>query len=796
MSYQFNKSKSKIARPNTFQLIGKPLFRISLFFITQILFCILFISKSFAHSKAKVFNIRIPTFRLSIPKIKIPKISLSFPQVSLPKISLPKKKPSPDKPKKTAELPLPKISLRFIYKPSFILFVGFSILIYYFVFYQLPNPASLKNLQPKQTTYILDRNGEVLYKIFKDENRTLVNFSELPLHVKQAFLSAEDKDFYRHHGLNVISTLRAAYKTITGQRLEGGSTITQQLIKNTLLTPEKTLQRKLKELVLAIETEFFFDKDTIFSMYLNQVGFGGTAYGIQEASQQYFATDAAKLSISQAAFLAGITQAPSKYSPFSAHPEMAKPRQIFVLEQMKKNGFISEEQLATFSQEKLDFNTPNIAIKAPHFVMFVRDLLVDQFGEELVNHGGLKITTTLDLKIQNLSQDIVSKEIKNLQKLNINNGAALVTNPQNGDILAMVGSKNFFDLDHDGQVNITTSLRQPGSAIKPLNYALALEKGYTPNSILDDKPIIFRTAGQEPWIPKNYDNKFHGPLTLRQALANSYNIPAVMLLANNGIDNFAKLAKNLGINTWNDPKRYGLSMTLGSLEVKMTELATAYSAFANSGKPIPLRAILKIESSSGEQLSFKGCSQLTPPPPQTVSANSSCIPQQVISPNTAFLISDILSDNNARSAAFGYNSVLNIPKYKVSVKTGTSNDLKDNWTIGYTPDILVATWVGNNNNTPMSYVASGITGASPIWNKIITETLKPYQAATSSSVPKDIIKVSVCPLTGTLACDTCPNRYEYFTSGTQPKTHCTPEQIKAILSPTPTPTFNPKPQIL
>lgn len=583
--------------------------------------------------------------------------------------------------------------------------------IYLKIFYQLPHPTDLVNNPPKLTTQILDRNGKLLYKIYKQENRTLVSLDTLPDHVKNAFLAAEDKDFYSHNGFSLTSISRAFVKNIksfftvcrlstTNCHLEGGSTITQQLIKNTLLTSQRNLTRKLKELILAIHTETIYSKDTIFQMYLNQIGFGGPAYGIQEAAQQYFSKNAQDLNLAQASYLAGLTKAPSKYSPFGAHPELATNRQRFVLDQMLLLKYISPDDHQKALNTQLEFAPIEIEIQAPHFVMYVKDILVDQFGENLVSHGGLLVTTTLDLDLQKEFQFTITQELNRLSNLNIQNGAGLITAPRTGEVLAMVGSKNYFNSSIDGNVNLTTAARQPGSAIKPINYALAFELGATPSAKINDSPITIHLPGSDPYSPKNYDNKFHGFITLKQALASSYNIPSVLLATKNGINNFVSLAQKMGITTWNDPSRHGPSAALGSLEVKLTDLSQAYSAFANSGVTTPLKSIISIKDPNGKSLSQEKRQA-----------------RQVIKPKTANQITDILSDNHARAPAFGYNSVLNIKKTKVAVKTGTSNDLRDNWTIGYTPNFLVAVWVGNNNNSPMSGVASGITGASPIWRK-------------------------------------------------------------------------------
>ncbi len=802
----FNQSK------NFLTYLGSPIFKIVLWLVLVFSYISIFLSHLFSRPLPRISfpKIHFPVLvfpKLSFPKITLPKISL--PTIRLPRIKFPEFTFPHDhfhnlypKNKKALE-PKEKINLS-SYRAYFFFSLGIITLVcfvYVQFFYDLPNPHNLDNFPSKLTTQILDRNGKLLYKIYKDENRTLITLDSLPQQVKNSFLAAEDKDFYNHKGFSVPGLFRALYKNVVDNKAEGGSTITQQLVKNTLLTNEKTLTRKIKELILSVEVEFAYSKDKIFEMYLNQVGFGGTAYGIQEASMQYFNTDAKNLDIAQSAFLAGLPQSPSQYSPFGDHPELAKSRQQLVLGQMLKDGFISNDQFQQASNEKLVFNTNKTEIKAPHFVMYIKDLLTEQLGENVVNQGGLIVTTTLDLDLQEKAQEIVTSEVDGLKNYHVTNGAALVTNPKTGEILAMVGSKDYFNLNEDGQVNLTLALRQPGSSIKPLNYALAFENGYSPGSVLEDKPISFNLPGQAPWTPKNYDGKFHGFVTLRTALGSSYNIPSVILLSKDGVQNFANLATKMGITTWTDPSRFGLSMALGSLEVRMVDMATAYSTFPNQGITTPLISILKVEKSNGEKIYASGC--LNQPKTANIgntaaaAEETDCLSHQTISPATAYLISDILSDNSARTPAFGPNSVLNIKNAVVAVKTGTSNDLRDNWTFGYTKDFLVSTWVGNNDNTPMSNIASGITGASPIWAKIVQTILinKP-ETITSSTVPQDLVKIPICILTGTLSCDGCPTRYDYFVKGTEPKTACDPAKIKEILNPSPSPSGQPTPQIL
>jgi membrane peptidoglycan carboxypeptidase len=523
------------------------------------------------------------------------------------------------------------------------------------------------------------------------------------------------------------------------------------------LTPERTLSRKIKEAILTIATEVLYSKNQILEMYLNHIPYGGTAYGIEAAAHRFFNKSAKDLTLAEATLLVGLPQAPSRYSPLG-NPDAAGARQSLVLGRMVEDKYLSNEAATTAKNEELHFADAGTDISAPHFVMYVRQILEEKYGIQKVEQGGLRVTTTLDLDLQNVAQASLSAELSSLKKLKISNGAGLVTNPSTGEILAMIGSKDYFSTDIDGKVNVTTRLRQPGSSIKPLNYALGLEtKVITPSTMLLDTPICFDIAGQPDYCPKNYDNAFRGLTQIRFALGNSYNIAAVKVLALNSLEGFISFARKMGISTWTDPSQYGLSITLGGGEVTMTDMATAFGVFATRGVKVPLRAILKVEDSSGTVLE-------TYNPEDGIREG-----EKVLSDETAFLISHILSDNNARAGAFGTNSVLNVPGKTVSVKTGTTNNLRDNWTIGYTPTRLVATWVGNNDNSPMSYVASGVTGASPIWQKIMKYALRDIKTA-GLEKPESVEGASVCSNSGSLpsADNPCETRYEYFLEGTVP----------------------------
>lgn len=617
----------------------------------------------------------------------------------------------------------------------------------------LPSPKQLDSRQIPQTTKILDRNGELLYNVYTDQNRTLVPLEQIGDNLKKATIAIEDKDFYKHKGFDVYGITRAFRKTVFQGQVQGGSTITQQLVKTAFLSPERTIDRKIKELYLAFRVEMAFPKDRILEMYLNQVPFGGTAFGVEAASEQYFGKNVKDLTLAQSALLAGLPAAPSYYSPFGQDPKRAKERQILVLNRMVEENYISKEEAQKAADEKLEFRSAETNIKAPHFVMYVREYLAQKYGETAAAQGGLKVTTTLDLETQEEAQKIVRENIDSLKRYNVGNGAALVTEPKTGKILAMVGSKDFFDQTTDGNVNVTIANRQPGSSIKPINYATALEhKLITPATIILDVATTF-SGGPKPYRPVNYDGRFHGPVSVRNALGNSYNIPAVKVLAINTVGAMIAQARKMGITTFEDESRYGLSLTLGGGEVKMTEMATAFGVFANSGERIDLTPILKVEDSKGRVLEeFKQKSG-----------------EKVLSAEASYLISSILSDNGARSAAFGGASQLVVKGKTVAVKTGTTDDKRDNWTLGYTPNYLVAVWVGNNDNKPMNpSITSGVTGAAPIWNGIMTFVLRNARNE-SFKTPSGVVSREVCTLTGGQKNESCSNRFEYFIAGTEPK---------------------------
>ncbi len=639
------------------------------------------------------------------------------------------------------------------------------ILFYIFILRDLPSPTNLEGATNAQASEILDRNGKLLYTIYSNKNQIYVPLSSLPKYTYQASIAVEDKDFYNHGPIDLKAIARAFVSTVFHRQIQGGSTITQQLVKNTLLNDQQTITRKIREALLSFATELLYPKNKILELYINEIPYGGTAYGIEAASELYFGIHAKDLDLAQAALLAGLPQSPTTYSPFGSHPELAKQRQLLVLQDMQEQGYITKAQEQKAANEKLDYQnfTQGQGIKAPHFSLYIKDLLIQKYGEKMVDTGGLKVTTSLDLNIQDEAQKDVAKEVAGLGPYHVTNGAAMVTDPATGEILAMVGSRDYFDTtDTDGNVNVTIQLRQPGSSIKPINYAVGLSKGYTAATPFVDEPVCFPGAVGTQYCPQNYDGKFHGLQQMRYALGNSLNIPAVEMLKANTVPAMIATATAMGISTYSgDVSRFGLSLTLGAGDVTMLDMATAYGVFANEGYRIDLHPILKVVDSKGNTLE-----SYTPPP-------GPIFGQKVLSPSVAFIISSILSDNGARLIDFGPSSQLVIPKKTVAVKTGTTNDFRDNWTIGYTPSYLVATWVGNNDNSPMSSIASGIIGAAPIWNDIMSYLLKDKPDEPFNR-PPDIIQKNVCSTTGNLPPPGapqpwCPTRFEYFIKGTDPK---------------------------
>lgn len=628
---------------------------------------------------------------------------------------------------------------------AIVLFVPYTLFSWYST---LPNPEDLTKTQYK-TTQILDRNGKLLYEIYVDRKYKPVKLDQIPEHTIQATLAIEDAQFYKHIGIRPLSMLRALRSIIVEEELQGGSTITQQLVKNVLLTPERTIQRKIKEIVLAVLVEGRYTKDDILEMYLNNIAYGGTAWGIQSASQKYFGKDVSELNLAESAFLAGLPSAPSIYSPFSGDIELSKQRQKAVLERMVDLRYITLAEADEAYESELLFAPQADYIRAPHFVDYIRNELYKDFGRRYVDFGGLTVRTTLDLDLQEKVQKIVNDEIDSSEYLNISNGAAVVLDVKSGGILAYVGSRDYFDFD-EGKFDVVTANRQPGSSIKPVTYALAFTKGFTPASIIRDDPTTFDIYGQK-YSPVNYDGKYHGNVTLRTALANSYNVAAVNLINKVGVEEMVALANSMGLKNWVFDSTFGLSVTLGGKEVRLLDLANVYATFARKGVYRDVNSILEVKNDMGESIYYKEFAV-----------------EQVLDEGVAYLISHILSDNNSRAATFGSNSSLNIRGHRVAVKTGTTDEKRDNWTLGYTPSYVVGVWVGNNDNTPMDpRLASGLSGAAPIWNQIFSALLD-GQPAEDFDRPQDVfVKID----------EDCDNISEVFIRGSNiPKNLCVKEK--------------------
>lgn len=636
----------------------------------------------------------------------------------------------------------------------------FATLLFAWYAKDLPRPGKLTAREIALSTKIFDRNGELLYDVYGEKNRTWVPLSTIPRYLSLGTIAIEDKDFYKHQGFDPKGILRSIRQIILFHNLQGGSTLTQQLIKNTLLSTERTLPRKIKEFILAVQVERKYSKDQILELYLNESPYGGTAWGVEAAAETYFGKKVRDLNLVESALLAGLPQKPSSYSPFGSDPKAYIWRSEQVLRRLKEDGYITaaEEERAKDELPNLKFAPQGEGIKAAHFVMYVKEILVEQFGEKTVEQGGLQVTTTLDYKLQEKAEKIVKEEVEKMKSYKVGNGAAVVLDPRSGEILSMVGSKDYFAKDYDGNVNVVMSLRQPGSAIKPITYATAFKKGYTAATVLLDIETHFPGgADEKDYIPKNYDGKFRGPVQARFALANSINVAAVKMLAQVGVRDMLSLAYDMGLSTLEptnaNMRRFGLAITLGGGEVRLLDLTSAFGVFGNSGVRLDPVSILKVTDSKGKELFEykKGDGK------------------KVLSPEVSFLISHILLDNEARSAVFGTRSYLVIPGKTVSVKTGTTDDKRDNWTVGFTPSRVVGVWTGNNDNSKMSpYVESGSTGAAPIWNKIMRETLSkiPNQ---DPKKPDGVVALEIDAFLGGLPKEGYPKRTEYFIRGTEPQ---------------------------
>lgn len=587
---------------------------------------------------------------------------------------------------------------------------------------KIPDFRAFEDRKMSSSTKIYDKTGEiVLYDIHQDIRRKTITFEEMGDNIKNATIAIEDQNFYTHKGIRVTSIIRAVlFNALNiGSSTQGGSTITQQLVKNTLLTQKKTIGRKIKEWVLAVKIERVMTKDKILEYYLNEAPYGGTIYGIEEASKNYFGKSAKDLTITESAYLAAIPQAPTALSPYGKNKERLENRKNLVLAKMYELKYIDKETYEKAKEEKVEFKPQsNTGIKAPHFVFFIKEYLEQKYGAEKLVNEGLKVITTLDYTLQEKAEQIVKEgALKNEKDWDGENASLVAIDPKTGQILTMVGSRDYFDKEIDGNFNVATAVRQPGSSFKPFIYATAFNKGFTPDTVLFDVPTEFSTScdaygrptggrsASACYMPQNYDGNFRGPMSLRNALAQSINIPAVKLFYLAGMNDAFKISEDLGISTLSNASTYGLTLVIGGGEVKLLDITSAYGVFANNGIRNNYTGILRVEDNKGNVL-------------EEYKPN----PREVLNKNTALLISDVLSDNKARTPTFGANSVLNTPGFNSAVKTGTTNNNKDAWTVGYTPTIAVGVWAGNNDNTPMKKGGSAVAG--PIWNKFITEAMK------------------------------------------------------------------------
>lgn len=661
---------------------------------------------------------------------------------------------------------------------SLLLTVGLGL--YLWLLADLPSPDDLSARAAAPSNKIYDRYGQLLYEMpaTYGGSHSPVPLSQIPLALQQATIAVEDAGFYEHPGVDLRGIVRALWINLqSGEVRAGGSTIPQQLARNLLLPPQErsevTLRRKLREAILAWQLSQRYSKDEILELYLNETYYGNMAYGVEAAAQAYFGKHAGDLDLAECALLAGLPQAPATYNPLE-NLEAARARQAIVLDLMVRQGYIDAEEARRAKQEKLYFAAAPFAIRAPHFVMYVRNLLEKELGLARLEQGGLQIYTTLDLDLNETARDLVRYHLA-LQASchgrrercppgghNMRNAAVIALDPQTGEILVMLGSPDYFSARIDGAVNGSTALRQPGSSIKPLTYAAAFATGrFTPATMVWDVRTAFVTREGEPYVPYNYDLQFRGPVRLREALGSSYNLPAVKVLDAIGMPAMTSLARRLGITTLDNPN-LGLAVTLGGGEVRLLELSAAYAAFANGGKAVHPIAVLRVEDAAG----------------QVIWSAPNGLGEQVLDERVAYLVSDILSDNRARIPSFGENSVLRLTR-PAAVKTGTTYDYHDNWTIGYTPDLVVGVWAGNADNEPM-YQVSGVSGAAPIWHDLMEAALK-GRPVREFSRPAGLVEVEICPLSGLLPGPDCPHRVtELFIAGSEPRETCTMHQRIAI----------------
>ncbi len=603
----------------------------------------------------------------------------------------------------------------------------------------IPSIEGFENRRVAESTKIYDRTGKVLlYDVHGTVRRTIVPIEQVSRNAQNATIAIEDTEFYQHRGIKPTAIMRALLANITQGGLgQGGSTITQQVIKNTLLSNEKTFTRKIKEAILAIKLERVTTKDKILELYFNETPYGGSLYGIEEASKYFFNKPAKELSLPEAAYLAALPQAPTYYSPFGNHRDKLEERKNLVLDRMFESGFITASEYEDAKRAEVTFEArDDSGIKAPHFVFYILEYLEERYGVDVVNEGGLQVVTTLDYDLEQKAEDVVLRyALANENTFNAKNAGLVAIDPTTGQVLAMVGSRGYFDDAIEGKFNITLAKRQPGSSFKPFVYAAAFEKGYTPETVVFDLKTQFSTtcapdmfeSNEFCYSPDNYDHLFRGPISLRDALAQSVNIPSVKVLYLVGIKNALSMAERLGITTLKEnAAHYGLPLVLGGGEVTLLEMVGAYGSFANDGVRHPTVSVLKLTDPKGTVL-------------EEYKNNET----RVLDPEVARIMNGVLSDNTARAPAFGESSSLYFPEFSVAVKTGTTNDYRDAWVIGYTPTIVVGAWAGNNDNTPMEKRVAGFIVA-PLWHEVMQFALDHTSTheVFMPSAPRDL---SICP---------------------------------------------------
>ncbi|MDP2930082.1 MAG: PBP1A family penicillin-binding protein [bacterium] len=578
----------------------------------------------------------------------------------------------------------------------------------------LPRPEKFTEKETAQSTKIYARDGQtILYEIYGEEKRTVIPLDQINNYLQKAVIAAEDADFYAHHGVSLKAILRAIFVDFKLLKpAQGASTISQQLIRSTYLNEEKTSVRKTREIILALELERRYSKEQILGFYLNQIPFGQNTYGIQTASRAYFNKNAGELSLAQSALLAALIKAPSRLSPYGPNKEELLERKNYVLRRMLELKFISPDEKQQAENEILEFAKITQPIKAPHFVLWLKGVLEEKYGRDSIEGQGLKIYTTIDWETQKAAEEIIEKNSSVNEGYHAFNAALVAINPLTGEILAMVGSKSFFEDPYpkdcipgdtclfEPQFNAALASRQPGSSFKPFVYATAFEKGYDDKTVVIDEPTSFGIWGGKEYAPRNYDGLFRGPVTLRQALAQSLNIPSIKTLLNlAGLEDSVQTAKDFGISTLEPP--YGPSIVLGGYEVKLLEMVSAYGVFANNGLWVRPTPILRIENDKGE-----------------IIEENKIVPKRVMETKVTAIINDILSDNAARAPVFGEHSILYFDDYQVAVKTGTTQDFRDGWTIGYSSDIVIGVWTGNNNNSSIRK-EPGVVVAGPIFHQLM-----------------------------------------------------------------------------